>query len=465
MKIFLYLVIPLVTSRHYWTEKRARVLALKSKRLSAAPTFKPKTPPMLPNNNLNPIEKLLHQHGLLSIKPTEDVFSKSSRTVSLKSSFPARRITKEILSQPLYMSPENYEVPANSKLFRQWKKMNETWFPKVKYNRAYFLPSQRKDNIESFKKSAFPSVNLKSGWRSYTNKPKLVTVTADQAELYGIKSHKQQLTKFRFGWEDPPLNREEQDCLNTHNYFRSLHLTPGLTWSKSLAASANTWAEFLSENAPGGPDDVEGEDFKTREWPHSDRKNQKKKSKFDFPLERLDGVGETIAYDFSPYGTNCSEQVTKMYAQIFNFNPLDPLKPRVSASGGIINSVGHLTQLLWKNSTQVGCATAKAIPSIYDSGMFKRGMYSTYLVCHYKTLGNVVTEMLDNYQPLRSDICTTFDSLNGRNACVPEGVSYSRFIKPKVSGQCMGLNAEYNRCECHSDSSKVSLNLKFKYKD
>merc|ERR1712228_278189 len=124
-----------------------------------------------------------------------------------------------------------------------------------------------------------------------------------------------------------------------------------------------------------------------------------------------------------------------------------------------MGSVGHLTQLLWTNTTEVGCAVAKAIPSIYDSGMLKRGMVSSYLVCHYKTLGNVVTQMLDNYQPLRTDLCTTFGRMNGRNECIPEGLEYSRFVQPKVSGQCMGLNAEYNRCECHADNSKVIIPL------
>lgn len=53
-------------------------------------------------------------------------------------------------------------------------------------------------------------------------------------------------------------------------------------------------------------------------------------------------------------------------------------------------SVGHFTQMVWKGTTQIGCATARC-----PQGRF--------LVCRYLPAGNVLNQFQSNVLPVRSD--------------------------------------------------------------
>jgi uncharacterized protein YkwD len=135
--------------------------------------------------------------------------------------------------------------------------------------------------------------------------------------------------------------------LAAHNRERdSLNIAP-LRWNESLAASAQLWANHLAatgsfEHAPERASDPQGENL----W--AGTKNA-------FALESR--VGAWI-------------REKKFFKQgIFPQN----------STTGRIEDVGHYTQLIWRDTRDVGCATAT-------------GREEEVLVCRYSSAGNYVGE-------------------------------------------------------------------------
>ena len=79
-----------------------------------------------------------------------------------------------------------------------------------------------------------------------------------------------------------------------------------------------------------------------------------------FLVYRSKNVGENIAWDLTENGHPCRESVFRWYAELFYFNPRSPQKGRRRN-----DPVGHLTQLLWPDSVELGCGTAVSI--LYSS--------------------------------------------------------------------------------------------------
>jgi hypothetical protein len=70
-------------------------------------------------------------------------------------------------------------------------------------------------------------------------------------------------------------------------------------------------------------------------------------------------------------------------------------------SSQALDSFGHFTQLVWKSSTKIGCATVKCGAGTVLS------MPSWYTVCNYNPPGNFGGEYGDNVlKPLGADIVT-----------------------------------------------------------
>lgn len=139
----------------------------------------------------------------------------------------------------------------------------------------------------------------------------------------------------------------ETRILAAHNRERdSLNIEP-LRWNARLAASAQNWADHLAatgsfEHAPERASDPQGENL----W--AGTKNA-------FALEsRVDAwIREK-----------------KFFKQgIFPHN----------STTGRIEDVGHYTQLIWRDTRDVGCATAT-------------GKDEDVLVCRYSSAGNYVGE-------------------------------------------------------------------------
>ena len=140
----------------------------------------------------------------------------------------------------------------------------------------------------------------------------------------------------------------EADFVNTileiHNRERAAVGVPPLTWSDTLAASAQPWAEHVAT---------------INDMVHSD----------DF------SYGENIAgqsHGNSPPGS--LETLIKMVESW--------AVEKENWQGGVLTEenwapAGHYTQMVWKDTKQVGCGVTAA--SVND-----------YLVCHYSPTGNSI---------------------------------------------------------------------------
>ncbi|MEP6983035.1 MAG: CAP domain-containing protein [Sphingomicrobium sp.] len=133
--------------------------------------------------------------------------------------------------------------------------------------------------------------------------------------------------------------------LLAHNIERARIGVPALGWDPVLAADARVWAEELAatgrfEHSPdeaGKP--LQGENL----WAGTPRA---------FVPEAMVGLWTAEKADYRP-----------------------GLFPNNSRSGDV-EHVGHYTQLIWRNSRRVGCATAV-------------GREEEFLVCRYSEAGNV----------------------------------------------------------------------------
>ena len=128
-----------------------------------------------------------------------------------------------------------------------------------------------------------------------------------------------------------------EEILNAHNNYRAEVGVPPLQWSENLAASAQQWAKQLAQ---------------TGTFEHSQ-------------------AGENLAQ-----GTTNAFSVTQLVdtwggeKQYFRNGTF----PNVSSSGNW-GDVGHYTQIVWRNTTEVGCGLAS-------------GNGNDVLVCHYNPAGN-----------------------------------------------------------------------------
>ncbi len=139
----------------------------------------------------------------------------------------------------------------------------------------------------------------------------------------------------------------EARVLATHNRERDLAGLPLLRWNDSLATSARYWANHLGridqlEHAPYDPKDrsPQGENLWAGTRGH-------------FPAESM------VDYWIQE----------KRY-----FRP--GLFPQNSRTGKI-EDVGHYTQVMWRDTREVGCALGQ-------------GVKFDILVCRYSSVGNVV---------------------------------------------------------------------------
>ena len=137
-----------------------------------------------------------------------------------------------------------------------------------------------------------------------------------------------------------------QRVLATHNAERAAMGVPPLAWNAELATDARVWADELAktgrfEHSPDAPDqEPQGENL----WAGTPRA---------FSPEAMVKLWLTEKKDYRP--------------GVF---------PNNSRSGDVEN-VGHYTQMIWRASRQVGCATAV-------------GRNEEFLVCRYSEAGNVI---------------------------------------------------------------------------
>ncbi|MBF2008077.1 MAG: pathogenesis-related family 1 protein [Chlorogloeopsis fritschii C42_A2020_084] len=136
----------------------------------------------------------------------------------------------------------------------------------------------------------------------------------------------------------PQLTKEQQEILDAHNRWRSQVKVPPLRWSKKLADYAQEWAD--NPKAQEGPIELEHRSG------------------------GASGAGENMAG-----GSSVTEMVDRWGSEGENYDyATNSCRP-----GKVC---GHYTQVVWRNSTDLGC------------GVAPHRSYGKLLVCNYSPPGN-----------------------------------------------------------------------------
>ncbi|KAH9857844.1 CAP domain-containing protein [Lenzites betulinus] len=134
--------------------------------------------------------------------------------------------------------------------------------------------------------------------------------------------------------------------LQAHNSIRAQHGASDLTWSDNLAAKAQQWANGCVFQHSGGTLGPFGENL---------------------------AAGTGSSYDIQAAVKSWTDEVSEY----------DPSNPQPS----------HFTQVVWKASTQVGCAVQSC------NGIFAASFGpAKYFVCEYSVQGNVIGQFGQNVQ-------------------------------------------------------------------
>jgi len=157
--------------------------------------------------------------------------------------------------------------------------------------------------------------------------------------------------------------------LNAHNTHRDKHCVPRFQWSSELAASAQAWANGCHKDASGN---------------FCHQNNCGTPTSFGENLSW--GWRESNGQPVLP-GQSAQDAVDSWYNEIQAYNFSTPAL-RLSPPAN-----GHFTQVVWRGSTQIGCARATC-PITTNQG-FKPG---TLWVCKYSPAGNNPQMLVQNVQ-------------------------------------------------------------------
>jgi len=135
---------------------------------------------------------------------------------------------------------------------------------------------------------------------------------------------------------------EIQQWLDSHNSKRQLHQVGPVTWSATVAASAQNYAN----TCPDG---------------HSSS-----------------GYGENLAW--ASYPASIETVVSWWYSEESKYDYANP---------GWQPEAGHFTQMVWKGTTEIGCGMA----------LCSSGDWSHVWVCQYNPPGNVIGAFAENVFP------------------------------------------------------------------
>ncbi|KXS93666.1 hypothetical protein AC578_9358 [Pseudocercospora eumusae] len=174
------------------------------------------------------------------------------------------------------------------------------------------------------------------------------------------EAFKQAATAYVANWVSGYANDPYQDrVLKHHNYHRKNHLAEPLVWDQSLAYTAQLVAQ-------------------TCVYQHN--------MKFD------PGAGQNIAAGYGP------DQIGHVITDLFYNNEIPMFQNQWYREPDMtyFEQWGHMTQMCWKATTRVGCAT-QYCP--YGLGNVAGGVQPYFTVCNYKNPGNVATEYAQNLSP------------------------------------------------------------------
>ena len=158
------------------------------------------------------------------------------------------------------------------------------------------------------------------------------------------------------------LERFQKDGLKRHNYYRKYHNAPPMELTQKLNEYAQKYAETLAAK-----DIMQHSTHDAREKIYGD------------------WTGENLYYFWSSdknITLNGAAAVDSWYDEIKDYD----FKKGKSKNGGV---VGHFTQLVWKDSTQLGIGVAKSAKN------------SIYVVANYHPGGNFNSNELNNVFPAK----------------------------------------------------------------
>jgi len=164
------------------------------------------------------------------------------------------------------------------------------------------------------------------------------------------------------------LENFDANALASHNAARQRHGVPALTYNQNLKSHAITYARKLAA---------------TNTFKH------------DSAELRLYGEGENLYKGYSNEPIDICEAVFLWYNEIKDFN-WSLLSSQYNFFP-IPTNLGHFTQMVWHDTSQVGCAGAYTLSSNPSLGL-----YVTYIVCRYKKPGNHRLQFSANVRPLVS---------------------------------------------------------------
>lgn len=128
-------------------------------------------------------------------------------------------------------------------------------------------------------------------------------------------------------------------ALDAHNKLRSAHNVPVLIWSNDLSRSAQIWAKKLAKEG---------------------------RLKHD----NLDGIGENVFMSSQGFDSAAEEAIKNWYSEAEKYD---------FRKGGYQPGTGHFTQIVWKDTKELGMARAKS-----NNG-------SVYVVARYRPAGNILS--------------------------------------------------------------------------
>ncbi len=147
------------------------------------------------------------------------------------------------------------------------------------------------------------------------------------------------------GWSVAAAEEENEQWLSAHNRYRKLHGVPPAVWSKKVAASALAYAE----TCPSG---------------HS-----------------TSVYGENLAW--ASYDMSINLVVKKWYDEEPRYDYGNP---------GYVSGVGHFTQIVWKETTEIGCARATGCGP-------DNSLRANTWICQYSPPGNYRGLFSENVLP------------------------------------------------------------------
>lgn len=142
-----------------------------------------------------------------------------------------------------------------------------------------------------------------------------------------------------------PLTAEQQSWIDSHNAYRAKHQVGNLAWSDEVAQSAKNYASTCPSVHSNTP------------------------------------YGENMAFSSSPQQP--SDVVSRWYSEekLYDYN-----------NPAYQSSTGHFTQVVWKNTTHVGCATVNTCG----------GSWRSIAVCQYSPAGNFLGRFATNVFPIQA---------------------------------------------------------------